>query len=55
MGPKEILQITQGAQKAMVQKNLETQWVLAGARRNYFLSYRPKLEEGRLVKASEWP
>jgi hypothetical protein len=54
MGPKEILQITQGAQKAMFKKNLENQWVLAGARRNYLLSYRPSLKENKLVMAQQW-
>ena len=54
MGPKEILQISQGAQKALFQKNLENQWVLAGARRNYLLSYRPSLKEHKLVRADSF-
>ena len=53
VGTYEILVIANEAHKGMVEKNLKEDSVLAGMRRNGFLSWRPDLEQGKFVRSDE--
>ena len=53
MGVRAMMQITVKAQEALEQANADKNWVLAGMRRNFMLSYRPDLDKQQLVKSSE--
>ena len=53
IGTYELLRIANAAHQGMVEKNLTQDSVLAGMRRNGFLSWRPDLEKGQFVRADE--
>ena len=53
---REIVKIIWSAQKAQEQRELERPWILAAARRNGYLHYRPDFLQNKLVESSlqEW-
>ena len=54
-GAFEIMWALSKAHAEIVSQNLEQEFVLAAARRNFFLSWRPALSQGRFIRTDSEP